>query len=300
MKASCAPLYLLLSLAGALSGCAEIRARRHAREGNHLYLDGNYRAALTEYQRAEELLPSFPVIALNIGLTCRQLMVPGAKTAENDRAIECALSAFDRLKRLRPADPRGEQLFVQTLFDADRFEALAAMYEQQLRARPDDLAALNGLVQVYSRWEHWPQALTFMIRRAKVESSDAEAQYGVGVFIWNRLFQKGGNAERALFDPRADPKAVPPPVGSEDITGAERIALADQGISFLERALALRPKYGEAMVYLNLLYRQRSYAFFADPQGFQACIEAAERWRLKSTQVETSHPRATGPSPHGL
>ena len=287
MKASCAPLCcLLLSLTGVSSGCEEVRARHHAREGNRLYLEGNYRAALTEYRRAEELLPTFPVIALNIGLTCRQLMIPGTRSPESERAVACALGAFERYKQLRPGDPRGDQLLVQTLFDADRFETLAAMYERQLEAKPDDIAALNGLVQVYSRSDHWPQALEFMVRRAKVQASDAGAQYGVGVFIWNRLFQKGGGADRAAFDPRAEPKMVPPPVGSEDIVGADRIALADQGISFLEHALTLRPTYGEAMVYLNLLYRQKSYAFFSDPQAFQLCVEAAERWRLKATEAE--------------
>jgi tetratricopeptide (TPR) repeat protein len=292
MKASCAPLCLLLSLAGTLSGCAEVRARHHAREGNRLYLEGNYRAALNEYQQAEQLLPTLPVIALNTGLACRQLMVPGGHGPENDRTIACALDAFERLKRLRPEDPRGEQLFVQTLFDAERFQTLAAMYERQLQARPDDLAAMNGLIQVYSRWDHWPQALAFMLRRAKLRGADAEAQYGVGVFIWNRLFQRGGNADKASFDPRAEPKQVPPPVGAEDIVGGERVALADQGISFLERALALRPRYGEAMVYLNLIYRQKSYAFFSDPPAFQACIEAAERWRQKATEAENSKSHA--------
>jgi tetratricopeptide (TPR) repeat protein len=289
MKAPCAQLCLLLSLSGVWSSCAEVRGRHHARKGNRLYLEGNYRAALSEFRRAEQLLPAFPVIALNTGLTCRQLMIPGARTRESETATECALGAFERLKRLRPDDPRGEQLFVQTLFDADRFETLAAMYERQLRTRPDDLSALNGLIQVYSRWDQWPQALAYMVRRAHVQASDAEAQYAVGVFIWNRLFQKGGNGEKATFDPRADPKPIPPPFGSEDVTGEERITLADQGISFLERALSLRPNYGEAMVYVNLLYRQKSYGFFADPQAFQACIEAAERWRQKATVAESSH-----------
>ena len=34
---------------------------------------------------------------------------------------------------LRPEDKRGEQLYVQTLFDADRFDTLNEMYEAQLR-----------------------------------------------------------------------------------------------------------------------------------------------------------------------
>jgi tetratricopeptide (TPR) repeat protein len=292
MKAACARLSSLVWMVGILSGCAEVRARHHARDGNHLYLEGNYRAAVNEYQLAEQLLPTLPVIALNKGLACRQLMLPGAHTPDNERSTECALSAFQRLKQLRPSDPRADQLFVQTLFDADRFDTLAAMYQRKLATQPNDVAALNGLIQVYSRWDRWPQALEFMVRRAQVQSADAEAQYGVGVFIWNRLFQKGGSGDKVLFDPRADPKALPPIFGPDDIVGEERSSLADEGISFLQRALSLRPSYGEAMVYLNLLYRQKSYAFFTDPQAFQACIEAAERFRRQAAELESSRSRS--------
>src|SRR5690606_40651821 len=56
-----------------------------------------------------------------------------------------SLDAFKKLQTLRPDDPRGEQLYVQTLFDGDRYEILAAMYEKEHRERPTDVAPINGL-----------------------------------------------------------------------------------------------------------------------------------------------------------
>jgi hypothetical protein len=38
------------------------------------------------------------------------------------------------------------------------------------------------------------------------------------------------------------------------------------------------------MVYLNLLYRQRSFAFFHDPAAWQTNVDAAEKWRRESEQ----------------
>jgi tetratricopeptide (TPR) repeat protein len=277
----------LLGIGGlTLSGCGEVRARYHARQGNRLFLQGNYEAALTEYGIAARLLPTLPVVALNQGLACRHLMLPGAQTPAAQQAVQCAIGAFNRFKQLRPDDGRGDQLLVQTLFDADRFETLAGLYQSQLRSQPNNLSAINGLVEVYSRWDKWPQALDFMVRRADLERSAPEVQYSVGVFIWNRLFQKGGSGDKAVFDPRTDPKAPPPPFAADDIVGEERIRLADQGIAYLEKALSLRPNYDEAMAYLNLLYRQKSYAFFDQPDEFQASVEAANQWKQRATDAE--------------
>jgi len=279
----------------ALPGCTELRARSHARKGNRLYLDGNYSAAVEEYTQAEQLLPSFATIALNKGLACRQMMMPGAKTPENTRNVECALSSFNRMKELKADDPRGDRLYVQTLFDADRFETLADRYKKELDQKPNDLAALNVLIQVYSRWDKWDELLKLTSRRAELQSRDAEDQYAVGVLIWNRLFQKGGNGEKAGYNPKAEPKQPPPPFGEGDIVLDERVRLADVGISFLEKALAIRPKYREAMTYLNLLYRQKSFAFFDRPDDWQTAMNAAEQWRTRATELDAGQHKPAAP-----
>jgi hypothetical protein len=43
----------------------------------------------------------------------------------------------------------------------------------------------------------------------------------------------------------------------------------------------LRPAYSEAMAYLNLLYRQRSYACFEQPAEWQKSVDKAMQWRDK-------------------
>jgi tetratricopeptide (TPR) repeat protein len=254
------------------------------REGNRLYREGHYAEAVAAYEAAESLIPKFWLLWLNKGLTCRQQMIPGSRQPSNERAVNCALEAFDKLRQLRPSDPRGESLYVQTLFDADRFQTLADLFEGRLRRNPGDLLAMNGLIQVYTRWNRLDEALRWYQRRAALAPGDPEAQYAVGVFIWSQLFQKGGSAEMAAFDPRPDPskpneKKVPPPPALGDIVGLPRVRLADLGIAYLERALKLRPKYPEALVYRSLLERQKAIAFFSDLPRYQAAIEAAEKWR---------------------
>jgi tetratricopeptide (TPR) repeat protein len=275
-----------------LTGCSELRARHLARSGNEHFRAGDYHAAVRDYQQAERLAPHLPVIVLNKGLACRQLMVPGAKDARTEGAARCAVEAFTRLRELAPADARGEQLYVQTLFDADRYDELATLYQKQLDTRPDDALALNGMVQVYTRAQRPEEALRWTVERAERKPKDAEAQYAVGVFIFSQLMERGGGADKASYDPRGasdagSAAAERPLFGVDDISGPKRVALANQGIAYLERALALRPAYREALVYANLLYRQKSFAFFDRPSDWQAAVEQAESYRNRALALDS-------------
>jgi tetratricopeptide (TPR) repeat protein len=297
--ASRAHLALLILIGVSAAGCSELQARRHARSGNTHYREGDYAGAVREYEESERYYDGLQVVALNKGLACRQLMIPGAKTPENDKAVDCALQAFTRAKEIEPKDARGDALYVQTLFDADRFDTLAKMYEGQLAKNDKDLGAINGLVTVYSRSNDWRKTIEWTSRRADIESHDAEAHYGVGVLIHNLLFQKGGS-DKSSYDPRPDPNLdpkkappkVPPPFGEEDIVGDERIKLADQGIAYLEKAIEIRPEYKEAFIYINLLYRQKSLAYLENWQEWQKCIDLAESWRNKALPSGGAAPAA--------
>jgi tetratricopeptide (TPR) repeat protein len=289
------------------TGCSELQARHHAREGNSHFLAGDYAGAVAEYEVAEQKYPAgLPVVELNKGLACRQLMVPGAKGAEQDHNVDCALNAFNRMKALRPEDPRGDQLYVQTLFDADRFDALIALYEGQLKGDENNLAAINSLINVHARADHWADALKWSIKRADIQPTDAEAQYTVGVMIFNRLFQKGGS-DKGAYDPRPDPNfnpkdknavpKTPPPFTMGDLMGTERIRIADLGIQYMSRALTVRPNYREAMGFMSLLYRQKSLSYLDKPADWELCVNTAEEWRNKANQTAPAAQPAGEPAP---
>jgi tetratricopeptide (TPR) repeat protein len=262
---------------------------------------------LERYRQAELLAPQLPLLWLNEGLTCRHMMTPGSKGPESEEAINCAVRAFKRLSELEPTEPRGEQLYVQTLFDGDRLDILETRYREQVRRTPADLAAINGLIQVYARANRPEEALAAYQRKAALLPRDAEVHYAVGVFVWQQLFQRGGGPDKAGFDPRPSPaeaskpkgkqpRKVPPPFSAGDITGGARVAMADLGIKYLERAIALRPTYREAMVYLNLLYRQKAMAYFDAPESWQTAVDAAEKWRRQAEVAQAEKPPVGGPA----
>jgi tetratricopeptide (TPR) repeat protein len=284
-----AALLSFTALAGT-SGCSEVRGRRKFQEANGLSKDGDYKGAVVRFEEAERLVPDLPVLWLNKGFNCRQLIVPGAKTPESVAASKCALASFSRYKELKPDDQRGDLLYVQTLFDSDEFETLAKMYEDRYKRNPKDIEAVQGLMQVYSKWGKIDDALQWYRVSADLRGNDAEAQYGVGVFIYQQLFMKGGGPEKGTFDPRPDPnkpkdKKVPPPFAYGDIIAQQRIDYSDEGIKYLKKALELRPTYTDAMTYINLLNRQKSYAFFDQPEEWQKAVDEAELWKKKTLEL---------------
>jgi tetratricopeptide (TPR) repeat protein len=283
----------LVVMVGALSatGCSEVRGRRKIQEGNKLYRDGNYKEAVAAFEKAESLVPQFWVLWLNKGYTCRQMIIPGTKTAESVAASKCALAAFKRMQELKPDDARGELLYVQTLFDSDEYGALAQMYQDRFQKNSKDLEAVTGLIQVYTKWNKLDEALEWYFKKAEIQQNDPEAQYAVGVFVWQQLSQKGGGPDKASFDPRPDPnkpkdRKIPPAFGYGDIVSQQRVDLADMGVKYLEKAVAMRPKYHEAMTYLGLLYRQKSFALFDAPDEWQKAVDKAEEWKRKSLETQ--------------
>lgn len=320
-----ARLLALVTLAATVAGtagCRQVRGRKILQDANELYKKGRYVEAITLFERAETLVPDLPVLWLNKGYTCRQLIAensdlgpatgprPPATDPVNPRLPEstrrfaaCALDAFSRLKQTAPDDARADQLYVQTLFDANDLGALETLFLAQARAAERrgaiDLEAAAGLQQVYFKQGNWARALSWARKAADARPGDADAQYRQGAFLWQLLSSHGGGPDMTAFDPRAGARATgpasgpnaagaakqPPLAAPEDISGALRIDLADEGIRYLERAIALRPHHVEAMIYLNLLYRQKSFAFFAEPDQWQAAVDKANEWQRKGLEA---------------
>jgi len=307
----CVSVVAVTGLSLAAGGCSEVRGRKRVQEANELYKRGRYREAVAVYEQAEALVPALPTLWLNKGYTCRQLIAPGGKDADSRRAADCALAAFKRLGELAPRDTRADQLTIQTWFDTDDYPTLEKTFLARNARAPNDYDVVHGLQEVYFKWGKWPQALEWSKRAAALRATDAEAQYGVGTFIWQVLAAHGGGAEMAAFDPRprlppeADeqpapgksgqggktrkatkpPEPVappPPPTAASDITGQQRAELADQAIAYLDKALALRPHYADAMTYMGLCWRQKSFALFAEPAAWQQAVDRANEWQNRA------------------
>ena len=55
---------------------------------------------------------------------------------------------------------------------------------------------MSGLIQVYTRRNRLEEALRWYQQRAALAANDAEAQYAVGVFVWQELFREAAPTGR--------------------------------------------------------------------------------------------------------
>ena len=269
---------LALLVLGVPGGCAELRGRKKIQEGNAAYKNGDFAGAAACFQAAAAFVPDLPLLWLNRGYACREMIVAGAAPAFNRSAAACALESFKRLRELAPDDPRGDRLYVQTLLDLGEYRTIERTFTLRHERDPADLDVILVLQQVHSKQGQWRAALTFYEKAAALRPQDAEAQYAVGTFIWQVLKSHGGGTAFSEYDPRPRPDgpSQPRPAASPgDIVGPERVALADEGIGYLRRAIALRPHYADALTYLSLLYRQQSFAFFDDSAAWERVVSQA-------------------------
>ena len=271
-----------------LPSCDQVRGRKRIQDANELYRRGKYVEAVALFEQAEAFVPELPTLWLNKGYTCRQLIGPGGRDPESRWAAQCALDAFKRLGQVAPRDQRATELTLQTWFDIGAFPELEATFLERHRRDPSDLEAVHGLQDVYYRWGKWQPALDWSKKAAALRPDDAEAQYGVGTFVWQILSAHGGGEKAAGLTPwpavTAHPDQPPAPAtaGAGEVAGDARIGLADDGIDYLERALARRPRYPEAMTYLGLLWRQKSFALLGDPIAWQAAVDEADHWQQRA------------------
>src|SRR6266852_5647672 len=114
MRNTCRRWAALLAALGVilLCSCDEVRGRRLLQKANQLYRDGQYTEAVATFQEAERFVPDMWLLWLNKGYTCRGMLIPGAKTRENEGVLKCALEAFKRLQELKPEDHRGPALYL--------------------------------------------------------------------------------------------------------------------------------------------------------------------------------------------
>jgi tetratricopeptide (TPR) repeat protein len=276
-----------LAIVALLCGCAELRGRKKIQEGNEAYRRGDFAAAAARFEEAGAFVPDIPLLWLNRGYACREMIVPGANPGLNRSPALCALDAFKHLRELAPEDPRGDRLYVQTLLDVGEYRTIERTFSLRHEKNPHDLDVVLVLEQVFSKMGRWREALTFYRKAAALRPDDADAQYAVGTYIWQTLQARGGGSAFAEYDPRSRPDrplSPRPASGPDDIVGPERLRLSEEGIWYLGRAIELRPRYADALTYMGLLYRQRSFALFDDTDSWQRAVSQAAQVTVRATE----------------
>ena len=259
-KKLCLLVALSLSLSW-LAGCTKIQARMEIRDANDAYAREDYATALQHYRKAEQIDgKSFPELDRMIGYSLIGLFVPEDKTQANlGRADEAARKLREYLAR-EPEDRIAREALINLYLNADRITDAINYFKEWLKTHGNDLEAVRSVATLYAKQGNFNESLNWYEKITLLDNKNPESFYTYGVVCY----------EKVAKNPPADM--------------AERMSIIEKGKRALERAIAIKPDYFEAMVYLSLLYRQQA-PIETDPVKQQQLVAEANRIRDQAIAI---------------
>ena len=208
-------------------------ARKWLNDGLQAFKNGQIDEAIHDFQNAKDLDPWLLNAQLYLATAHSAQYIPGDPSPENAQHGVLALQQFRSILGAHPdnlsaIDGAGSILYnlATAPFDPEKMEESKSYHQKHIELRPDD----------------------------------PEPHYWIGVIDWSLAF-RGNHEMREDYNKSADT-----PVKNTDLTPPALAArfrqkygeTVDEGIANMKKAMDVRPEYGDAMAYLNLLYRQKA------------------------------------------
>ena len=257
---------LAVALAGmvlSMSGCDKLAARDQLNKGVDSYKSARYEEAIGHFQKATQLDPSLPMAKTYLATALAQNVVPGLDTPENLQTAQQAISIF----------------------------------QEVLAKDPTDVNSLKQVAGIYFSIKKLDDAKVWQKKVLAQDPKDPEAAYTVGVIDWTQAHL---NALRELVpagvtdDGEGNVKA---PKKVMEVLKQENAPLVEDGLQYLNQAMANRANYDEAMSYMNLVYRRKADVDYGDTDAVKADVAAAKDWASKAmgTRKENEAKKNKGP-----
>jgi len=236
-------------------------ARAWLNQGVQAFKNAQYADAVSAFQRAVQADPSFTAARLYLGTAYMQQFIPGADTPGNT-----AMAA-----------------------------AAAEEFTQVLGMDPINKVAMASLASLYLNQKKWDEAQQWYEKITALDPSNADAWYSMGFIAWSRWYPAYATARASLgMRPEA-----PGPIMDAAVRGdlqARYGGVLDQGLNALDKALAIRPDYSDAMAYKNLLLRERA-DLRNTPAEYQQDTAEADQWVQRALEVKRQQAQnVTGPA----
>lgn len=235
MKRPIPVLLALLLLTPFLGGCHKVRARVEMKKGNERYLNENYREALAQYQKGLEMDPSATFAWRSVGLSALALYRPGDNSRANREMGDLAVKAFESYLEDYPDDEKVRDYLISTYVNSKKYDQALAYLEKQAQADPNNANIQASRIRLLIEAGRVPEARQ-LANQLPPGQAKAEALYTLGVGEWDAAFH-GKNMT---------------------VPADQREQRIDQALAGMAEALRIKPDYFEAMVYYNLLFREKA------------------------------------------
>ena len=260
---------LAVVLAGmvlSISGCNRLAARDQLNKGVEAYKGQHYEEAIGHFQKATQLDPSLPMAKSYLATALAQNVIPGSDTPDNLKTAQQAIAIF------------------QEVLDKD----------------PNDVNSLKQIAGILYSVKKLDDAREWQKKVLKIDPKDPEAAYTIGVIDWTEAHE---NILKALVpagftDDGAGNTKVPKKI--MEPLKAQNGALVDEGLQYLNQAVANRANYDDAMAYLNLLYRRKADVDFGNDAEVKDDIAKADEWRTKAMGTRKANEERKDKGPGGI
>ena len=228
------------------TACNKLRARDQLNKGVASYKNARYEQAIDHFQQAVSLDPSLINARLYLATAYAQQYIPGVEAEYNTRM---ATQAIDQYKAVLERDKK-------------------------------NINSVKGIAYLYLQMKKFEDAKTYYRKALEMDPNDPEPYYSIGVIDWTQCYQPrmeeraklGLKPEEMLNAKNKDQKKV-----CDDLK-EKNTPLIQDGIDVLNKALALRPDYDDAMAYMNLMFREKADTECDDPAGRAADLKTADEW----------------------
>jgi tetratricopeptide (TPR) repeat protein len=224
------------------------------------FKSGQYADAAASFGIATRLAPGNALAHLYLGTALAIQVVPNVLTPENTQMASSAVMEFDAV----------------------------------LKLRPDYLPAIKQEATIYRNVQKYDEALSMEKRAVAMNPGDAEATYSLGFLDWTVANRKALKALKDDGDTDDGVGNVAMLHASCLNMRADNVALVNDGIMNLKRAIELKPNNADAMQYLQLMYRRHADFACGDKTALNADLRLAEQWTQKANEARK---QAAAPRP---
>jgi tetratricopeptide (TPR) repeat protein len=219
-------------------GCKKFNSRRLINEGNKLYKEGKFEQAAATFEEAlkEEDLD---VAHYNLGITYVKLFMPGSTSDANKAYADKAAEQLSIWLKNHPKDNDARKMMTSVWVDSGDYEKALAYWQNEHEADPKNRDVMGQMASINLKAGNFDETIKWIVLDAEVAPNTegkVKTLVGVGNVVWSKLSNK------------------------EKVVGAERIHVADTGISACQKVLGLDPNNVECQGLLAAIFNFRSLA----------------------------------------
>ena len=250
MKAKLLSITGILALLLSSTACEKLKARDELNKGVQAYKSAKFQEAVDHFNSAINYDPTFSTSRLYLAMSYLSQWIPGAPSEENNLM---ASKAMENFKMVLEQDPKST-------------------------------VAIASIASLYFNQKNLDEATNWNQKLINADPKDKTAYYILGVIAWTKTFPKRMEARAKLSMKPEDPGPLKDKKVREEIK-EKNLAIVEEGLKNLEKALEVDKEYDDAMAYANLLHREKADLMDSTDE-YKKEIASADSWVDKTLETK--------------